>query len=404
MNAAVALPEALRKFEGRIMDLDSHEMIPLQEWEAVYGPEVKPMFDAWFVKGETDENDKNSPNVPGYPGDIVPIGADITTLKGCRAPGARDAGRRVEVMDAMGVGKQLIFSSYVGIFSLMMLMNPGDTEFLSVIKDDRQGLAGTLLDKYHDWVVSVGKISDRLRPVAPMFAETPALLVEKARKLIDNGIRAIQIPAGNLPGNVSPAHPDLDPFWKLLTDSKCALVLHIGCEGQFFETRDWANAPAFENFRNLGEFNTDPWSLSILHLPFQNFVSTMISGGVFERHPELKIGVIEVGAHWVGPMMEALDMWYVNSQAFKTPNNYRLPELPSFYVKNNLRVTPYVFEPVDTYIERYGLEDVLCFSSDYPHIEGGRNMLDTFYKKLERLGPEIVEKFFVTNGSVLLPD
>ena len=73
-------------------------------------------------------------------------------------------------------------------------------------------------------------------------------------------------------------------------------------------------------------------------------------------------------------------------------------------MKNNLRVTPYVFEPVDTYIERYGLEDVLCFSSDYPHIEGGRNMLDTFYKKLERLGPEIVEKFFVTNGSVLLPD
>jgi len=406
VDVAVALPEPLIKYAGQIMDVDSHEMVPLQEWEAVYGPVVRPVFDAWSEKTETDEDNKNSPNVPGYPGDTAPIGEDIATRKGCRAPGARDPERRLGAMDAMGIGKQLIFSTYVGSFALVMMMNPRDREFMRSIQDDRPGLATRLLETYHEWVIGVGRISDRLRPVAPLYADTPAAMVEKATSLIGRGIRAIQIGAAGLPGKVSPAHPDLDPFWKLLTDAKCTLVLHIGCGGQFFETRDWGKAPAFEGFRNMGEFDVDPWSLAVLHLPYQNFVSTMISGGVFDRHPDLKLGVIEVGAHWVGPMMEALDLWYMNSRAFKkaTDENYRLPERPSYYVKNNLRVTPFVFEPVDCYIERYGLEDVLCFSSDYPHAEGGRNMLHSFYGKIERLGPEIVEKFFVTNGQALLPD
>jgi predicted TIM-barrel fold metal-dependent hydrolase len=403
MQTALALPKVLKQFEGRITDVDSHEMVPAQEWHKVFGPDVKRLQDIWLAKEETEANDKNSPNVPGYPGDVLNIGDDITRLKGARAPGARDALRRVDVMNAMGVSRQLMFSSYVGIFGLILQLLP-DSVFLSDIKDGRRAYGKRMMEVYNEWAAGVGRATDRIRPVVPVYGETPAEVIANAKRELSRGIRAIQLPAGNLPGGVSPAHPALYPLWEMLSEANCPLVLHIGCEGQFFETRDWGKAPVFEGFRNLGEFNVDPWSLSILHLPFQNFTATMVVGGVFARFPKLRLGVIEVGSHWVGPMMRALDNWYINSQAFKSAGTYRLPELPSSYIRSNLRVSPYFFEDADVLIETYGLEDVLCFSTDYPHVEGGRDMLQTYYDKIARLGPKVVEKFFITNGTWLLPD
>lgn len=404
MPLAIALPEPLRQFAGRIPDVDSHEMIPAQDWVSVFGPEVQPMAEYWLAKGETDEHDRNAPNVPGYPGDIQPIGADISARKGARAPGANDMTRREGVMDAMGVGKQLMFSSYVGIFSLIMMMKGADEGFMGDFQADRHGQARRWLDLYTNWAVEVGKTSPRVRPVMPVYAETVEDLIASTRSLLDNGIRAIQLPVGNLPGGVSPAHPSLDPFWAMLSEAKCPLMMHIGCESKFLETRDWGKAPVFEGFRNLGEFSVDPWTTSVLHIPFQNFVATMIVGGVFERHPELYVGIIEVGTHWVGAMARGLDIWHDNAGAFKNAGTFQLSERPSHYLRRNVRVAPFIFEPFDEFIEQYGLEDVICFSSDYPHIEGGNTMFQTYYDKVRRLGPEMVEKFFVTNGSCLLQD
>jgi predicted TIM-barrel fold metal-dependent hydrolase len=404
MNVAVALPEPLQKFAGRIPDIDSHEMIPAQEWVSVFGPEVRPMAELWLAKAETDQSDKNSPNIPGYPGDIQPIGADISAKKGARAPGAYDMSRRIGVMDAMGVSKQLMFSSYVGIFSLIMMMKGADSDFMAELQQDRKPLARRLLNIYSDWAIEVGKASDRVRPVMPVYAESVDELMATTRSLLAKGVRAIQLPVGNLPGGVSPAHPALDPFWAMLSEANCAFMMHIGCESKFFETREWGKAPVFEGFRNLGEFSVDPWTTSVLHIPFQNFIATMVVGGVFERHPNLYVGVIEVGTHWVGAMMRCLDIWHDNSGAFKNKGVFHLAERPSHYVRKNVRVAPFIFEPFDEFIEQYGLEDVICFSTDYPHIEGGMTMFQTYYDKVKRLGPDIVEKFFVKNGSCLLQD
>jgi hypothetical protein len=71
---------------------------------------------------------------------------------------------------------------------------------------------------------------------------------------------------------------------------------------------------------------------------------------------------------------------------------------------SNVRVSPYDFEDIDIYITRYGLEDVLCFASDYRHVEGGGDPVGAWYKRLEPLGQGVVEKFFVTNGKWWLPD
>jgi len=151
------------------------------------------------------------------------------------------------------------------------------------------------------------------------------------------------------------------------------------------------------------EFNLSPWHLSVQHLPSQNFLATVVTGGVFERHPTLRFGAIELGAYWIGQLATNLDLWYENSQTFGARSVDRLPHRPSDYIRRNVRVTAFFFEKVDEYIEQYGLEDVLCYASDYPHIEGGKDPMERLASRLERLGPEVMEKFFVTNGKYLLP-
>lgn len=84
-------------------------------------------------------------------------------------------------------------------------------------------------------------------------------------------------------------------------------------------------------------------------------------------------------------------------------NPHKLTELPSTYVKNNVRVSFFPFEPVDVYLQRHDVADVLAFSTDYPHVEGGRNAVTKVYGKVEPFGRDVVEKIFRDNGKWLLP-
>ena len=70
-----------------------------------------------------------------------------------------------------------------------------------------------------------------------------------------------------------------------------------------------------------------------------------------------------------------------------------------------VRCSPFAFEPVDQYIERFSfLQDVYCFSSDYPPYEGGKDPIGAVAKKIGRLGPDVFEKFFVSNAEWVMPN
>lgn len=405
MDTIISLPDQLKPFAGRIVDVDAHEMMPLQEWEKCFGPEIRALCDAWSAKGETDDTHANHPNIPDYEGDVGVIDANIVNVKGSRkAPGTGDPARRLQVLDAMGIGRQLMFPGSAGLYGIQLVINHRDREFLSTITGDRKAYGERCVDLYNEWIIDAfGSSSNRVRAVAPVYGDTVKDLYDRTFKLIKRGVKAIWLPAPSPPGGKSPAHPDLDPYWSMLAEAGVTVTTHLGSEGNFFETLAWRDAPAFDGHKALSEFKLDPWTLSNIHWQCQNYLATMINGGVFVRHPKLRFASIEVGAYWIGPMMEALDLWHVNLGVFNK-NVHKLPELPSHYVKQNVRATIFPFEPIDQYIERYQMDDVLCFATDYPHIEGGKDIFNSLYKKLERLGPKVVEKFFVTNGEWLLPN
>lgn len=392
---AICLPAEMRNLAGRIADVDSHEMMPGEAWVDQFGAQVAPVAEAYLIAG-TD-----SIQVPDFAGDVMPVTADVTLVKGPRAPGAVEPARRLEVMDAMGIGRQLMFPSGLGILGLLLTIGK-PLPFAYDTGGDPRRCGERWLDIYSDWALADGRVPRRIRPVLPLTGETPEELYTKAKGLIDRGARAFWIASGVLPGGCSPADARLDRFWQLLAESDTVVTLHGGGEGQFLRSNAWRDAEAFAGYRSTSEFDFDPWSMSIYHLPSQNFVTTMVFGGVFERHPTLRLGVIEVGCHWAGPMMESLDMLY---HAFRSPHAQRLARKPSDYVRSNVRITPLIHEDIDRWVERYpDLADVLCFSTDYPHPEGGKNAIGRFHDKVRRFGEDVVEKFFVTNGQFLLPE
>ena len=145
----------------------------------------------------------------------------------------------------------------------------------------------------------------------------------------------------------------------------------------------------------------DPYWGATEHMGNENWLTSMILGGVFERHPTLRMGVIENGAFWVGPLADRLDLW---TGVFPTTSARTMTEKPSAYLARNVRVTPLYFEPVDEYFQRWPhLQDVYSFSSDYPHPEGGKHTAERQYEKLIPLGTELVDKYFTLNGELLLP-
>ena len=69
---------------------------------------------------------------------------------------------------------------------------------------------------------------------------------------------------------------------------------------------------------------------------------------------------------------------------------------PSEFVRRQVRVTPYPHEDAGWIIANSGPE-VCLFSSDFPHVEGGRNPLKRFDESLAQTPRELVDRFYCDN-------
>jgi hypothetical protein len=189
--------------------------------------------------------------------------------------------------------------------------------------------------------------------------------------------------------------------------SDSPVLAHVGADVDFLKTTAWRSAPAFVGWKAGEEFQMDPWTLSTLHLPVQNFLATMVLGGVFERFPRLRFGASELLGQWIGPLAQNLDIWHANSRKFSLGNmEGALPIRlqPSDYIRRNVRASLFDIEPVDVYIDQFAMPEIYCYASDYPHPEGGKDPMGDISGKLARLGADVIEKVFVQNASWILPD
>lgn len=403
VQTAYPLPTSIAQFAGQIADLDGHESLPNNWWEVEFGPITNRLRDAILQKSEVQSAGEDTVFYGQVDADDVPISADtIFKVKLERAPGAISLEKRSDVLDFVGIKNQMVFPGSMPLLGCVLHAHADNPLTFPSITGDRKGYAIELIRTYNEWVLRNTRQHARYSFVGILIHDNVDDLLAETRQMIDKGVRAVWTPSAFLMGGKSPAHSALDPFWAMLAAANVSFSTHVSQETEFFHTMEWRNAEAFEGWKIGEEFNLDPWTLSSVHLSTQNFIMTMVLGGVFERHPTLRVSSSEVGANWLGPLAENMDLWHANARRFmQSVGTQPLKLKPSEYLTRNFRISPFDCEDVAGYIQRFGLEDCYCFASDFPHVEGGKRPIEEFEKNLAPMGPGILRKFFVDNAKLI---
>ena len=387
----------LEGLRGRVGDVDSHEQIPVPRWPEVFGEAGRRFLELneglWKRVALELPEGENSIFVD-RPDNVEISEQTVWEKRSQDAPSASNMDRRPQVLDVMGIRCQLVFPTF-GLFALANALGGGINGMATATPEQVQNGKDSL-NAYNSWAGRLtGKYPDRLRIVGVLDTSEPGLtpeqLVQKSEEMIAAGVKAMMITSGALPAGLSPAHPGLDPFYATLAKKNVALVFHPPSGAGFRKTDKWGMVPGV--LRDLS------WPVA-LHAAEENFLCVMTLGGVFERHPTLRVGFIETGGSWIGPLSERMD----NGVLEMPKENRLISRKPSEYLASNVRVAVLLDEQAELWLQRYPvLQDVYCYSSDYPHPEGRPWSMKEFYKRVAPLGDDIVEKFFVTNSQLILP-
>jgi predicted TIM-barrel fold metal-dependent hydrolase len=161
---------------------------------------------------------------------------------------------------------------------------------------------------------------------------------------------ALGLPFGN---------PLNDPIFAAAAEVGLPVTLHIGMDGYGVAQTAAGGAPG-----NRLEFHT------LLPQGMVHHLMSFITHGVFEKFPDLKLLIVEAGVAWLPWLLQTMDSHY---KIWRLESPW-VRKWPSEYVRDHIKVTT---QPLDTSADQHqlvdllnaveGVEDLLCFATDYPH-------------------------------------
>ena len=259
-------------------------------------------------------------------------------------PGGHLVKERLQAMDDMGVYAQIGFQNS-GVTQAGSLMTLGDPE-----------LALTIVKLYNDASVDIQEQSNnRIFNMAHLPFWDKNELEKEARRCVDMGLKGFVLPdTPERVGVPSFLHDYWTPFLEMCEATGSPLNFHLNAaidpntltwEGFAFEQTLSVVATMFSigNAATLGNW--------------------MVSGRL-DRHPKLKIGLIESGAGWVPFAVEALEHQF-NEMLPKFSK--QLTRRPWQYFRDHFMCS-FWFETIapKLLLETIGVDNVM-FETDFPH-------------------------------------
>jgi len=321
--------------------------------------------------------------------------SQIMVAKNWNALGSYRKQDRTRSIDLLGFASQLVFTT--------ALLN-----YSSVLEAGRDAdLAYAVARAHTRHLVDFCSVDRRLLPTGYVPLLDFERTAKAAREAIDLGAKALLIPSR--PDNHSPSHIGFDPLWAIAQEAGLPIVFHVGGGGKLLEDAYFNNGlPPVPDFHG-GDDNFRSIDYMAIGYPPMKAMTALIVDRVLDRFPRLKFGVIEQGASWVPGWMRNMDS--AHNAFYK--NEERLQKMslkPGEYVKRQVRVTPYPHEDAGWIIANSGDEGFL-FSSDYPHVEGGRHPIKRFEASMEKAAVTEAQKqrFYCDNfidlmGAGLAPE
>jgi hypothetical protein len=197
----------------------------------------------------------------------------------------------------------------------------------------------------------------RLHPVAHVTLRDPMWLESQLGELSTSGVRLAMVAPAPVEGRPL-SHPDHDRLWSAFVHHGVSPVFHVADQPRVFDDCWYTDPGAFV-----------PTVESVfLWVPAALALADLIVNGVFERRPELRIGVVELSSIWVPQFLLMLD----GATEFTSRLNGRPPAAidlrPSEYFARQVRVSSFSYEDPRRLTTRGG--DLFMCCSDYPHSEG----------------------------------
>ena len=232
------------------------------------------------------------------------------------------------------------------------------------------------------------------------FAYGEDIALKFLKQAIKDGFSVIMIDTIAPEGAKASTHPDFDKVWREIEANDIAITLHVGADNS------WDPVPL--SFYNNGggvpphkEGDAPRDALAYMGISYcaELFLASMIFDGVFNRFPNLRVGVVELGASWIISWMKHLDQSF---RAFRRLQDLSQVELlPSEYVQKHIKVTAFPGEDIGWLLNN-GAADLMMFASDYPHHEGTDDPIKRFEQTMSDVSEEIKTKFYSENFKTLL--
>jgi len=268
--------------------------------------------------------------------------------------GAWDHDERIEVLDADGIAGEVIFPD--GITEANM------PPFGAGLSLPTEGINPELqwagARAHNRWLAEFCAAAPERRAgvaIAPILWD-----IDEAVKEIgwarEHGLRGILIPSmwGRQPAY---HHPRYEPVWSACEDLGMVVHLHSGAAPM----EDYA-----DHLGMMGIYISEVVWWSARPLWF------LIWGGVFERHPRLKLAITESTTVWVPETLRLLDFRYEETPYSAKLGDYRshLKMKPSDYFRRNVFLGASCMPRREVEMRgEIGLGNIM-WGSDYPHPEG----------------------------------
>ena len=250
-----------------------------------------------------------------------------------------DIRARLQAMDEEEIAVQVIYT----------------TLFLAYPLSSNPALVTVLCNSYNRWLGDRLSGSERLKWAAVVNLDDIPGAVSTVHEAKQLGAVAVMV-LGTAGDNLLD-HPGLLPFYEALALENLPLAVHVG----------WA-CPAVNNLYT----HIYPSGVIAFHMPLLMGLTALISGGVLDRFPNLRVAFLEAGCMWVPFMVDRLNHRFQNqgkSLAKFIPQTVPQEALPPMeYIKRgNLYFSTEVEDFLLPQVIEFVGEGQIVFGSDMPH-------------------------------------
>ncbi len=279
-----------------------------------------------------------------------------------------DAESHVRAMQQMGVDVSFVY--------------PTVSSWIIAVDTMPPKLVGAFVRAYNRWLRDFCSYNPQLlRGVGVVNLHEPEEMVDELRQIADFGWKAVFLRPNPVKGRLL-SDSSYEPFWSACEELDIAISIHEGTHCRLPTT-------------GADRFNTR-FALHACSHPMEQMMAllTLIEGGVLERHPDLRIGLLESGCGWLPYWSWRLDREY---EDLYWEVKGTIKSKPSEYIRRQCFIAIEPTEPYLAQIVDFIGTDNLIFGTDYPHLDHMPDAVAAMVALAKQLSESTVQKILWDN-------